>query len=265
MATDLKVSPAAVRNFWNAHPVASEAVDAPLGSPEYFAKYDKLREVNEPISFATGFHQYGAFAKKRVLEVGCGNAYTLLKYAGNGADVFGVDISESAIELSRKRFQLSELTGDFQVAAAESLPFDDDTFDLICSMGVLHHAPDTAKAVGEILRCLKPGGQFFGMVYNKNSILYRLRFQALNLVRGISLQQSVNEVDGQGNPKGDVYTKSELAHLLHAFEVDEMFAGLFQPWMSPFPAVSERLPEGAQSWLARRAGWFLYFKARAPK
>ena len=51
-----------------------------------------------------------------------------------------------------------ELEG--RVADAETLPYPDDTFDLVVGHAVLHHIPDLDQAMREILRVLKPGGRF---------------------------------------------------------------------------------------------------------
>src|SRR5260370_37562071 len=65
---------------------------------------------------------------------------------------YGIDITKKAIELTRERFRLDNLKGEFRVAEAEHLPFADATFDCVNSMGVLHHVPDTERAVAEIYR-----------------------------------------------------------------------------------------------------------------
>src|SRR5205085_10922814 len=136
--------------FWERSPVAANAIRYALGTPDYFAYYDALREANESPTFSEALHEYSAFAGRRVLDVGSGNAYVLSRYAAAGAHVYGVDLTRAAGALCRQRFELMKLSGDFLVANAESLPFNDETFDCVCSMGVLHHTPDTARAVGEV-------------------------------------------------------------------------------------------------------------------
>ena len=248
---------AQIKGFWEKNPLCVATVNYNPGSPEFFQRYDKLREINEDVSFAKILHEYDQFSGRRVLEVGCGNAYTLAKYAQAGAEVYGVDITEAAVEISQKRFEYQKLKGDFIVGNAEKLPYRSDYFDCICSMGVLHHVPDTERAVTEIHRCLKPGGRLIVMCYHRNSLLYRLVMPVRRVLKGKSLQLLVNEVDGIGNPKGDVYAKKELRNLLREFKDIEMFAGLLQPSI-----LRSLLPSSMVEILGRKWGWFLYAKGR---
>ncbi|MEZ4561153.1 MAG: class I SAM-dependent methyltransferase [Thermomicrobiales bacterium] len=250
-----------VKSFWEAHPVAAAAVPYPLGTTEYFAHYDGLREANESQAFSAWLHEYDAFAGKSVLDVGCGNGYVLANYARAGARVTGVDLTEAAVRLARQRFVQAGLVGAFQTATAEALPFSDDSFDCVCSMGVLHHTPDTARAVAEIWRVLRPGGRLIVMFYHRDSALYRVNFRLQQLFGAKSLQQLVNEVDGIGNPKGDVYSRTELEALLENFVDLEMFAGVLSGWMV-LPRGGRFLPQRLLQPLASRWGWFLYAKGR---
>jgi len=246
-----------LKEFWDKNPLSTAAIDEEPRTVGFFNQYDELRELNEPVPFAKSLHEYDRFAGKRVLEVGCGNAYTLGKYAEHGAEVYGLDISETAVEISRQRFEYNGLSGDFRVGNAEDLSYESNYFDCICSMGVLHHVPDPEKAVFEIYRCLKPGGRLIVMFYHRNSILYRIAMPIRGVLTGKSLQQIVNEVDGVGNPKGDVYSKSELRDLLRKFRDVEMFAGLLQPSI-----LRSFLPSSIVEILGKKWGWFLYAKGR---
>lgn len=207
-----------VRRFWDANPLCANIIPHPLGTPEYFAHYDSLREGIESVDFSYRLHEYRDFRGKRVLDVGSGNGYVLGKYAQEGAHVSGIDITPTGIDLCRRRFDNLGLRGDFRVAQAEQLPFEDASFDCVCSMGVLHHVPDTVQAVAEIHRVLKPGGRLIVMFYHRNSALYRIKYRLLSAWQGRPIEQLVNEFDGVGNPKGTVYSKRELAQLLLAFQ-----------------------------------------------
>jgi ubiquinone/menaquinone biosynthesis C-methylase UbiE len=250
-----------VRNFWNENPLCAAAIPHPIGTPDYFSFYDKLREANESLEFSYFLHEYGRFSGKKVLDVGCGNGYVLSKYAREGAETFGVDITETAIDLCRKRFDQERLKGDFRVANAEDLPFEAETFDCVCAMGVLHHTPRTADAVSEIHRVLKKSGKLIVMFYHRNSAYHRVYMPLRYLFTGRSVKDQVNEVDGKGNPKGDVYSRRQLRDLLSAFPQVEMFAGLLTGAMI-LPRVGGFLfPDTLLKTLERRFGWFLYAKA----
>ena len=166
----------AVRTFWEEHPVASAAVPHSLESDEYLAYYDALRERFETSAFSAWLHEYARFAGKRVLDIGCGNGYVLSRYAASGARVCGVDLTNAAVRLCRRRFALAGLAGQFVVGNAEELPLPDHSFDCVCSMGVLHHTPNTAAAVAELYRVLRPGGRLIVMFYHRNSFQYRVKF-----------------------------------------------------------------------------------------
>lgn len=148
---------------------------------------------------------------KKLLDIGCGNAYVTCLYAGAGAGVSAIDLTEKAVELTKSRLNIQGLSAEVQKADAENLPFDDQSFDVVVSFGVLHHTPDTEKALAEIFRVLKPGGRILLMLYHRNSFAYQLLFRIKRLIqpgwRGKSADDQVNAVDGAENPLGKVYSK----------------------------------------------------------
>lgn len=256
-------TPEEIRNYWIQNPLCAQIIPFPPGSREYFTYYDPLREAIESLEFSYRLHQYRNFEGKRVLDVGAGNGYVLSKYALEGAEVSGVDVTPTAIDLCRKRFEYDGLRGDFQLAPAEALPYPDETFDCVCSMGVLHHVSDTEKAVAEIFRVLKPGGRLIVMFYHRNSAQYQFKYRIVHLLRGRSMQELVNDYDGVGNPRGDVYSKRELRRLLGAFESLEMSVGNLNPSMM-LRRVGRFVPRVLLKRLEPLIGWNLYAKARKP-
>ncbi|OGZ01523.1 MAG: hypothetical protein A3G64_01595 [Candidatus Liptonbacteria bacterium RIFCSPLOWO2_12_FULL_60_15] len=96
---------------------------------------------------------------KKVLEYGCGTGSFSFFLASLGAHVTGIDISDvgirQATEASKEK-GLSRNT-EFLVMDAEATTFPDNSFDVICTAGVLHHL-DRAKAFPEMARILKPDG-----------------------------------------------------------------------------------------------------------
>jgi ubiquinone/menaquinone biosynthesis C-methylase UbiE len=98
----------------------------------------------------------------RALEVGCGTGFFLLnlKQAGVLADGAVTDISPGMVAAARRNAERLGFAVDGRVADAESIPYDDATFDLVVGHAVLHHVPDVELALREVLRVLEPGGRF---------------------------------------------------------------------------------------------------------
>ena len=140
---------------------------------EFFEKFREYRYRTEwhipllvPFAEAKG---------KKVLEIGTGNGAEGVMFGLNGADYTGVDLTEAALDASRRHFAVTGLTGKFQKENAEALTFADETFDWVFSHGVLHHTPDTQRAINEVHRVLKPGGRAIVMLYHKRSFNYFIR------------------------------------------------------------------------------------------
>lgn len=96
---------------------------------------------------------------RRVLDYGCGTGSNTCDLARRGATVTGIDISPGAIEVARKKAVEAGLDAriDLHVMNAEKLELPDNTFDLVCGTGILHHL-DLDRCYREIHRVLKPGG-----------------------------------------------------------------------------------------------------------
>src|SRR2546425_3339202 len=166
-----------VRAFWQANPCGTKFADAEPGTRRFYELVEQHRYEKEwHIPTAADF---AAARGLRVLEIGCGLGTDGAQFAKAGADYTGIDLTDAAIELARKRFELCGLQGNFQIADAENLEFPDESFDLVYSHGVLHHTPDTARAVREIHRVLKPGGRAIVMLYHRGSYNYRIGIRVL--------------------------------------------------------------------------------------
>jgi SAM-dependent methyltransferase len=121
--------------------------------------------------------------RQKLLDVACGTGDWLLAAATQGATVSGIDISERAIGVCRKRLP----EGAFHVGPAESLPFPDRQFDLVTCLGSLEHFLDQPQALKEMVRVAKPEARVLILVPNAGFPTYRL-----GLYRGTH-QQAVRE------------------------------------------------------------------------
>ena len=75
-------------------------------------------------------------------------------------DLFGVDLTEKGIETTKKRLDLYNLKSNLRRIDAESLPFEDNYFDIVYSWGVIHHSEDTEKISKKYLEFLSLGENF---------------------------------------------------------------------------------------------------------
>jgi len=134
-----------------------------------FGALRRARYTLEP--YIPLFADFAAGAGRDVLEVGVGMGCDHLNWATVGPRrLVGVDLTERAIELTGKQLALSGASSELRRADAENLPFHDAAFDIVYAWGVLHHSPDTPKAVAEVHRVLRAGGVAKVMIYHTRSI-----------------------------------------------------------------------------------------------
>ncbi len=105
--------------------------------------------------------------RKRVLEVGCGRGSLSCYFSDAGYDCTLLDISQSAIDASRQMFEANNLEAAFEVGDVNALPFGDESFQVVFSIGLLEHFEDVELPIREQIRVLGKGGLFFGYVVPK--------------------------------------------------------------------------------------------------
>jgi ubiquinone/menaquinone biosynthesis C-methylase UbiE len=225
-------------------------VDDPIpydeASQEYFREID--RRIFHPrymrlTADASGkpfslFVDFDALPGKDVLDVGIGSGIATQLFAEAGASVTGVDLTEWAVETTRRRLAAFGYEADVRPADAEQLPFDDESFDLVFSWGVIHHSSDMDRALRELVRVARPGGQVVLMVYHRRSlffVVYRAFKRFLPLARRLGLHF---EGARAGETEGLIarhFTRDELRQKLEA-------AGLADVWIQPYGQDAELLP-----------------------
>ena len=132
---------------------------------------------------------------EKILDVGCGTATLtiMLQKAFPGASVAGIDGDGKILAIADKKIKESKLNINLKEALSFKLPFADDHFDVVVSSLMLHHLSDDdkQKTLHEIIRVLKPGGQFVIADWGEpNSIFIRWLFSIVQLLDGFSTTQS---------------------------------------------------------------------------
>ena len=258
-----KISVQDVKTFWECHPLLSSRIPYPPGSK----RSPGLLMMNESESNLISFKDRFMIFKRRgerkfsILGVGMDGCFRNSSAKEQSASVRY--LTQRAIDISSRRFVLLKGEAIFIVANAEELPFIDSSFDIITAMGVLHHTPKTTEAIQEIHRVLKTGGKFVLMLYHKNSILYRFYMPLRLLIYlfkkiwdPVSLRDLVNKVDGEENPLGKVYSRSEVKRMVSHFENVRTLTYLVEAY--EIPLVGRLLGVRFREILSYCFGWFLY-------
>ena len=246
-----------VRQYWENRPNGADGIPYPEGTREYFDAIEENRYRVEP--FLLDLIKWDAWKGKKVLDIGCGVGSDMARFARAGADIIGVDLTARAISLTNKRLQIYNLSGKAIEGDAERLPFGDNEFDLTFSNGVIHHTPDTEKAISEIYRVTKEDGQICIMVYNRHSLVALQTYIWFGLLRGKPLRSVRRILANHHESLGTkAYTISEVKQMFSMFTDLDIRAvvtlhdirygrGKFLPrWVGPL--------------VPNRFGWYLVIK-----
>jgi SAM-dependent methyltransferase len=119
-------------------------------------------------------------------DLGCGSGRWAALVAPRVGTLHCIDPAEAALAVARKR--LADLPNvRFHCAASDSIPLDDGSQDFGYSLGVLHHIPDTRRALADCIAKLKPGAPFLLYLYyalDDRPAWFRALWRASDIVRG---------------------------------------------------------------------------------
>jgi ubiquinone/menaquinone biosynthesis C-methylase UbiE len=282
--------------FWSREQPGFRFASAEVGSPAFFAEVERHRYALEP--HIPALARFADWSGRDVLDAGCGIATDGLQFARAGAHYTGLDLSPVALELARRRFELEGQTGRFEQGSVNQLPFEEESFDLVYSHGVVHHVPDTHGAVEEFYRVLRPGGTALVMVYHRNSLNYRLNVMVLrrvlagalllphgtdlvakltgesrdlvgahrDLLRRFGLRYLTDRelflsknTDGPANPLSKVYSRGDALELFRRFQEVQLRTRFLN--LRIYPGGERLASTRLARRLERRYGWFLYIEA----
>jgi len=243
-----------VQEYWDGEPCNTRAgKPSPEGSLEFFERIEDSRYEDQ--SFIHAFVQFTRWREKKVLEVGCGCGTDFIQFVRAQARAYGIDMSQHSVELTKKRLHHYGLDAEVIVGDGENLPFTSEQFDLVYSWGVLHHTPDTGRAIKEIYRVLKPGGYIKAMVYHRFSTMGWVAYLKYGLLRGkpfTSLSKAMSEfVESPGTKAFSMKEVKSLFALFSNLKIQPLLipeaSGLKG---TPFLPLLKFYPAGLASWIA---------------
>ncbi len=266
-----------VRSFWNAQPLFTGESDFEPGTREFFEQH---REVYREDCFAgevdpSVFH--GLNSESRILDLGCGIGFWLIEFWERGFhNLTGADLSPKSLELAGQRCSIYGASPELREENAEALSFSNAVFDHVNCQGVIHHTPDTEKAVSEIARILVPGGTASLSVYYQNVMLrmwpliHPVGRWLVKLKKGLhgrgrqnifdvrDRDEIVRWYDGEENPVGKAYSRDSFAKLLEPhFEIDKVYYHFF-----PMRSLARNVPRTIRRIADQSIPFMIYMNVR---
>ena len=210
-------------NFWNEGWKERRQEGDHLFQDVSSEKYKNIvkNNVNNAINLKQPISSALPIGDKIVLNVGCGldeaSGFTAM-----GADNYiGIDFSFYAAKYSFENIKKLDGKGVTAQANAELLPIESNSIDVVYTSGVLHHTPNTEKAIDEVFRVLKKKGKGVIGLYSTYSPTFVVA-RIVNTIKSIlkrqkkswyELTETAWNTDGASNPWTKTYSKSELKEI----------------------------------------------------
>jgi SAM-dependent methyltransferase len=196
--------------------------------PQALQRFDSL--YFEMYPYLKGYVDRRAVAGADVLEIGLGYG-TLGSYlVQRGARYRGLDIAATPVEMMRHRLRLAGVAGSDDAVvegSALAIPWPEASFDLVYSIGCLHHTGDLRRSVDELRRVLRPGGCAVVMLYYRHSVRRLLHVAAPDAFARIGRRRRVSAVRtramydanqaGDAAPHTDFVSRRDVSRLFGEF------------------------------------------------
>ncbi|MFI5305041.1 MAG: methyltransferase domain-containing protein [Nitrospiria bacterium] len=251
---------------WNRNPCGSGKYLLKLqeGSLDYFDEVRRSR-YEDSDSWMKRTIDFSVGKGKRLLEIGFGMGSDLLTFCEEGAEVYGIDITEKHFQMAKENFELHGRKCNLKLCDAANIDYPSNYFDMVYSLGVLHHTPDTVRCMSEAYRVLKPGGLFILGLYNTFSayhIFTKILFEgiALNKLKKLGYRGLMATVeygaDGVNfKPLVKTYSRKELSYMLADFSNVKFKVAHFK--RKHIPILGKFLPKRVENWLEPYLGWYV--------
>ena len=210
--------------------------------------------------------------------MGCGIGFWTVELSQRlkPAVLWASDLTQTAVDLTRKRLGFYGLTANLSVQNAEKMFYEDGFFDHVNCFGVIHHTPDTEAVLKEIARVLKKDSTAYISVYY-NNIFLKVWPKMAHLGRflhklgaglkgrgreAMFLQTDPKEIvrmyDGENNPIGKCYSRDSIIKMVEPyFIVEKTFLRYF-----PQRAIPIKFPDFFLRFLAKNFGFLIHLNLR---
>jgi SAM-dependent methyltransferase len=203
----------------------AQSLDITEITPETLARFDEAYMGHYP--YLARYLDKLPVEEREVLEIGLGFGTVGQILAARGARYHGADIATGPVAMMRDRLRWLGRADESEAleASALELPWQTETFDIVVSIGCLHHTGDLPRAVSEVHRVLVPGGTAFVMLYNAHSfrqliLVPRERLRAYRARRssaeGVRAMYDANTA-GEAAPHTDFVSRRDVRRLFNAF------------------------------------------------
>ena len=153
-------------------------------------EWEKFYKFSDAEIESIGDEYFGFLSKEilnentTVLDVGCGTGRWSKYLSSKVKSIEAIDPSKAIFYADKLLHNVDNVR--LSITTADKIPFDNESFDFVMSVGVLHHIPDTQQAIIDCVSKVKKGGYFYVYLYyalDNKGILYKALFQFVNLVR----------------------------------------------------------------------------------
>jgi ubiquinone/menaquinone biosynthesis C-methylase UbiE len=205
-----------VKNFWEEYSCGEKLYLNGIHKKDY-EEHSSKRYKLEP--YIINFLKFDFEKNSKILEIGVGLGADHQKIVEQGYDTFGIDLTQRAVDHTINRLYQMKLSSNINIGNAESLNFEDCSFNGVYAWGVIHHSHNPKVIISEIYRVLKTNGQAKIMMYNKHSItvfMLWFRYAFLKCKPWISFSSICH--DYLESPGTKVYSKAEIKLIFKKFK-----------------------------------------------
>ena len=173
--------------------------------------------------------KHSPVAEKSLLDIGCGGGILSEAMAHRGAEVSGIDMGKTPLQIARLHSVESGLSIDYQLSTAEQLADESpNSFDIVTCLEMLEHVPDPASVVDACARLVKPGGDLYFSTINRNpkSFLFAI----------VGAEYVLNLLPKGTHNYGNLIRPSELSNWIRAagLQVNHMTGLVYNPFTKTY-------------------------------